>query len=376
MYALVMKKLALVISVSLLMTLGLGSSTAWADPVELDNGYIDTNIFKSFIHDSDDGASIFLYKTPFDVGSKIAVTNWSGLGITLTFDDKCYTSDTFDACGGTHNSDATINTAREDYSGILTFTNDTNTYYYGTVVTTKEVILGGKSFQVINSIKLNQAETFLTVETQIKNLNGSDTSVNLFINNFDGMIRSDSAYRMTRGNIVNGAFVALNNDSESSNAVIADANEETFGGSNTEGAGYGAILYTNESGTSSVVFRDCCSPNRLAGLPGTGSADLTLSNTDGSYAIGKQLTLASNQTYSFKWAFGAGTYSSGLDSSLVSGIVNSLGVVPALKKASTEVVRNSTNLSFSQSLYGSDTLSDPDGKLRALIDQIFAKYGK
>lgn len=38
-------------------------------------------------------------------------------------------------------------------------------------------------------------------------------------------------------------------------------------------------------------------------------------------------------------------------------------------------VRQSTNLSFAQSLYGSDTLSDPDGELRKTVDQIMAKYG-
>ena len=37
--------------------------------------------------------------------------------------------------------------------------------------------------------------------------------------------------------------------------------------------------------------------------------------------------------------------------------------------------RQSTNLSFSQSLYGSDTLSDPDGELRKTVDQIMAEYG-
>ena len=38
-------------------------------------------------------------------------------------------------------------------------------------------------------------------------------------------------------------------------------------------------------------------------------------------------------------------------------------------------VRQSTNLYFSQSLYASDTLSDPDGELRKTVDQIMLKYG-
>ena len=38
-------------------------------------------------------------------------------------------------------------------------------------------------------------------------------------------------------------------------------------------------------------------------------------------------------------------------------------------------VRQTSNLTFAQSLYASDTLSDPDGDLRKTVDQIMAKYG-
>ena len=38
-------------------------------------------------------------------------------------------------------------------------------------------------------------------------------------------------------------------------------------------------------------------------------------------------------------------------------------------------VRQTSNLTFTQSLYASDTLSDPDGELRKTVDQIMAKHG-
>ena len=41
----------------------------------------------------------------------------------------------------------------------------------------------------------------------------------------------------------------------------------------------------------------------------------------------------------------------------------------------TVYVRQNSNLTFAQSLYASDTLSDPDGELRKTVDQIMAKYG-
>jgi hypothetical protein len=42
---------------------------------------------------------------------------------------------------------------------------------------------------------------------------------------------------------------------------------------------------------------------------------------------------------------------------------------------STANVRRSSNLTFAQSLYASDTLSDSDGQLRSTVDQIMSKYG-
>ena len=52
------------------------------------------------------------------------------------------------------------------------------------------------------------------------------------------------------------------------------------------------------------------------------------------------------------------------------------GPAPAPAPAPAPVfVRQSSNLSFAQSLFASDTLSDPDGELRKTVDQIMAKHG-
>ena len=48
---------------------------------------------------------------------------------------------------------------------------------------------------------------------------------------------------------------------------------------------------------------------------------------------------------------------------------------PAPAATAPVFVRQSSNLTFAQSLYASDTLSDPDGELRKTVDQIMAKYG-
>ena len=48
---------------------------------------------------------------------------------------------------------------------------------------------------------------------------------------------------------------------------------------------------------------------------------------------------------------------------------------PTASSPAPVYVRQTSNLTFAQSLYASDTLSDPDGQLRKTVDQIMNKYG-
>jgi hypothetical protein len=48
---------------------------------------------------------------------------------------------------------------------------------------------------------------------------------------------------------------------------------------------------------------------------------------------------------------------------------------PTASSPAPVYVRQTSNLTFAQSLYASDTLSDPDGELRKTVDQIMNKYG-
>ena len=48
---------------------------------------------------------------------------------------------------------------------------------------------------------------------------------------------------------------------------------------------------------------------------------------------------------------------------------------PAAPAPAPVYVRQTSNLTFAQSLYASDTLSDEDGELRKTVDQIMNKYG-
>ena len=69
-----------------------------------------------------------------------------------------------------------------------------------------------------------------------------------------------------------------------------------------------------------------------------------------------------------------GGYRLGTDTSLNSSSAY-LKQVWTWNGISTANVRRTSNLSFAQSLYASDTLSDEDGELRKTVDQIMNKYG-
>jgi hypothetical protein len=69
-----------------------------------------------------------------------------------------------------------------------------------------------------------------------------------------------------------------------------------------------------------------------------------------------------------------GGYRLGTDRSLNSSTAY-LKQVWTWNGVSTANVRRSSNLTFAQSLYASDTLSDSDGQLRSTVDQIMSKYG-
>jgi len=326
----------------------------------------------TFYKDSQNWNNAFLYTNSYDSSSKIALTNWAGWGVTLTKGDYCFSGST---CSG--KTTGVTSTRSIDYAGLSSFSNAGTTYTYGTIVETDAISLGGQSVEVVSSISLARDSNYALVTTAITNLGGSVSDLKLFVNNYDGMVNQDGGYRSTRGNVADGSFVALTDTSQSSNAVLADALQYVHSGTN-----YGAILLagSNTGTLSSVLSGGCCSPSDLAYNPGT---QLSQTNTDGSYAILNQLpTLGSGETYTLKWAFGGASYTTLTSSAFLTALLAAVGSStpepepePEPAPAPAPEVRQTHNLSFGQSLHGSDTLSDSDGELRKTVDSIDAKYG-
>lgn len=352
-------------------------TTAKADPYKyLNNGIISfaettsggsTNFFDL----GSNWESAFLYTNSYDPASKIALTNWTGWGTTLTQEDYCFSGE---ICYG-HNT-GVASSRSFDYAGLNSFTVTGNTYTYGTIVETAAVTLGSQAVELVSSISLARDSNYAVVTTTIKNLGGSVSNLKLFVNNYDGMVYSDWQYRSTRGNVADGTFTPLTNTNESSNSVLADSLEYNHNGTN-----YGAILIAGSNGgtLSSVLFNGCCSSPAVAYNPQT---QLTQSSVDGQYAILNQVpTLTSGETYTLKWAFGGASYTTLTSSAFLNALLAAVGnaapaPAPSPAPAPVEVfVRKSTNLQFNEAMYGSDKLSDPDGQLRKTVDAIDAKYG-
>ena len=353
-----------------------GISQASADPYSnLNNGIIsfaEATFFgtTNFYQSGNNWSPAYLYTNSYDSSSKIALTNYAGWGVTLTKGDYCFSGSN---CSG--KTTGVTSTRSIDYAGLSSFSNAGTTYTYGTIVETDAISLGGQSVEIVSSVSLARDSNYAVVTTAIKNLGGSVSDLKLFVNNYDGMVYSDSAYRSTRGNVADGSFVALTDTSQSSNAVLADALQYVHNGTN-----YGAILLagSNTGTLSSVLASQCCSPQAVAYNPQT---QLTQSSTDGQYAILNQLpTLNSGETYTLKWAFGGANYSTLTSSAFLTALLAAVGQStpepePEPEPEPAPEVRKTHNLSFGQSLHGSDTLSDSDGQLRKTVDSIDAKYG-
>jgi len=325
---------------------------------------------EEFFTEDENWRQAYLWRTAFDSASRIEITNGTGWGVTVTDGVNCYAGESCGAYDDNVTKSRTIN-----YSGLSSFEEGGRTYTYGTIVETATVSLNGQNIEIVSSISLSRESNYAVITTTIKNLGSSVSGLKLLVNNYDGMIDDDSDYRSTRGNVVDGSFIALTDTNQSSNAVLADALEFDHNGTD-----YGAILIagSHRGSLSSVLDDGCCDADAVAFNP---QNQLFQDEEDGQYAVINGLpTLGSGDSYTLKWAFGGASYETLTSSAFLNELSTAvaMGVEGALVKGKANVpvmLRQTSNLSFSQSQYGSDTLSDPDGQLRKILDSVNAKYG-
>jgi hypothetical protein len=132
--------------------------------------------------------------------------------------------------------------------------------------------------------------------------------------------------------------------------------------------GTSRVGYDFEAATVSGDFlaRDDDSGTGIEGDSGSG-LDAYLSGTF-SYGLDNYVIRVSSYTY---WAGGGPA----TESYTLSYTGFSSGTVDTRVTSTQVMTRQSHNLSFSKSLFGSDTLSDWDGQLRKTVDSINKKWG-
>ena len=394
------KKYSALVALLTFLFLFSGIGQASADPYSnLNNGIISFDGFygSDFFNSEQNWSQSFLYTNQYDSSSKIALTNGSGWGVTLTQGDNCFSGQN---CWG---YSANVTSARSfNYAGLSSFSVASDTYTYGTIVETAAVTLGGQSVEILSSISLDRDSNYAVVTTAIRNLGESVSDLKLFVNNYDGMVYNDGAYRSTRGNVAEGSFVAITDTSQSSNAVLADALEYVHSGTN-----YGAILLagSNTGTLSSILDVGCCSPQSVVYNPQT---QLTQSGMDGQYAILNQLpTLSSGETFTLKWAFGGASYTTLTSSAFLTSLLAAVRNGPtdeeiaaeaarvaaeaarvaaeAARVAAAQAAQSAADAAYAlkmapktdlgQCYLGSDKVADPTGEIRGMLDEINRKYG-
>lgn len=126
-------------------------------------------------------------------------------------------------------------------------------------------------------------------------------------------------------------------------------------------------LYSGGTITGAFQFNGC-SGQCIAYHDDTGIApNIRSSRLTGSLAAGDYVIRATSWEY---WSQSANLGNYVFNYTLTLSGLNNAAPAPA-----PVFVRQSSNLSFAQSLHASDTLSDPDGELRKTVDQIMAKHG-
>ena len=180
-----------------------------------------------------------------------------------------------------------------DLSGF-TYTDPSNSDVgTGTIVSTGNVSIAGKSVEIENTYTLDPGSSFIRVNTKLTNISGSDIgNIRYWAGTKDDWVGLSDGPTETRGNIIDGEFVALSSADQSSNAI------------KIESSGSGVVFFsTSENVNTSISY--CCSfQNAVTQNPSNSSVQLT---GDGSYAIFKRFNdLANGESDNFEWFYAAG----------------------------------------------------------------------
>jgi hypothetical protein len=191
--------------------------------------------------------------------------------------------------------DPTMSNQVLDYSGFVgTSVVGTGIRGYGTIISTGTFSLGGITYQLKNTFVLGETSSSIRISTEFTNTSTTTTGRNLtfWVGTQDDWVGSTDRPTKTKGNLVNGSFVATTTQSAQARALRITSGSE-------------AVLFFSTHPNVNTASNGCCSFTNTTNQNPT-SSPLAQTN-DGSYAMYVPFgDLSPSTTTSFTWYYAAG----------------------------------------------------------------------
>lgn len=187
-----------------------------------------------------------------------------------------------------------------DYSNFIVDSSDASkTIGHGSIVSTRLFTINGHLTTIQNTFSLGATDSFVKVITRILN-NSTATLQNVYIwaGTRDDYVGTTDVNMKTRGNLIDGSFVAITSNAQQSRAImISNANE-------------GVLFYSDTAGVM-TAYALCCQFSNTYNVNPLTLAPSTPSATDGSYAAVLAIgNVAAGSSASIVWYYAAGAISS------------------------------------------------------------------
>ena len=186
-----------------------------------------------------------------------------------------------------------------DYSNFIVSSQDSSTTVgYGKIIARRSYVLNNNNIILENTFSLGRNDSFVKTITSI--INNSPNIINnllIWIGTRDDFVGVTDVNTKTRGNLINGSFVAITaNDQDSYAIMITNTNE-------------GVLFYSETSGVM-TSYAYCCSFSNVYNTNPRTILPSTPSPTDGSYAAVLPLgNISGSGSGNIIWYYAAGAVS-------------------------------------------------------------------
>lgn len=228
-------------------------------------------------------------------GSTYFKLTFSSYSLNFAFGQGTANASYFNGNATPLTQDPTMSNQVLDYSGFVgTSVVGTGIRGYGTIISTGTFALGGITYQLKNTFVLGETSSSIRISTEFTNTSTTTTGRNLtfWAGTQDDWVGSTDRPTKTKGNLVNGSFVATTTQSAQARALRITSGSE-------------AVLFFSTHPNVNTASNGCCSFTNTTNQNPT-SSPLAQTN-DGSYAMYVPFgDLAPSTTTSFTWYYAAG----------------------------------------------------------------------